>query len=198
MLKKEFKEIYEKIESLMSEALKYSAHPYRTFSLATVDDRMPNLRTVVLRDFSLDNRFLDCHSDLRSPKVDELKKNKKFSALFYSSEKKIQLRFKGTVEIFHKNSITKQRWDIVTPSSKRCYMGPFSPSESLKEYHANIPHEVKFKDPSDQESSDGYNNFVIIRCHFHEIDFLKLKYSGHQRCKFIFNEENIKVNWIAP
>ena len=63
---------------------------------------------------------------------------------------------------------------------------------------ANIPDEVKFKDPSDQESSDGYNNFVIIRCHFHEIDFLKLKYSGHQRCKFIFNEENIKVNWIAP
>jgi len=183
---------------LMSEALKYSGHPYRTFSLATVDDRMPNLRTVVLRDFSLDNRFLDCHSDLRSPKVDDLKKNKKFSALFYSSEKKIQLRFKGTVEIFHKNSITKQRWDIVTPSSKRCYMGPFSPSESLEEYHANIPDEVKFKDPSDQESSDGYNNFVIIRCHFHEIDFLKLKYSGHQRCKFIFNEENIKVNWIAP
>ena len=51
-MKKEFKEIYEKIESLMSEALKDSAHPYRTFSLATNDEKMPNLRTDVLRDFS--------------------------------------------------------------------------------------------------------------------------------------------------
>ena len=61
MLKKEFKEIYEKIENLMSEALKDSAHPYRTFSLATVDEKIPNLRTVVLRDFSLEENFLDCH-----------------------------------------------------------------------------------------------------------------------------------------
>ena len=198
MLKNEFKEIYEKIEQSMSNALKNSAHPYRTFSLASLDDKMPSLRTVVLRDFSIDDRFFDFHSDVRSPKINQLKKNNKFSALFYSSEKKIQLRFKGAVKIFHKNSITKQRWENITPSSKRCYMGPFSPSESLEEYHPNIPDDVKFKNPSDQESSVGYNNFVIIRCQFHEIDFLKLKYSGHQRCKFIFKKENVKVNWVAP
>tara|TARA_B100001173_G_scaffold116799_1_gene101217 strand:+ start:63 stop:659 length:597 start_codon:yes stop_codon:yes gene_type:complete len=198
MLIKEFQEIYEKIEQLARDALKNSAHPYRTFSLATIDDKMPSVRTVVLRDFSIDNRFFDCHSDLRSPKHKELKKNNKFSALFYSSEKKIQLRFYGRVEIFYKNSITKQRWSNLTPSSKRCYMGPFSPSKSLEEYHPNIPDNVKFKNPSDQESSNGYENFVIIRCHFHEIDYLKLKYSGHQRCKFIFDDTGIKVNWVAP
>ena len=198
MLKNEFKEIYEKIEQSMSNALKNSAHPYRTFSLASLEEKMPSLRTVVLRDFSIDDRFFDCHSDVRSPKINQLKNNNKFSALFYSSQKKIQLRFKGAVKIFHKNSITKQRWKNITPSSKRCYMGPFSPSESLEEYHPNIPDDVKFKNPSDQESSVGYNNFVIIRCQFHEIDFLKLKYSGHQRCKFIFNKENVKVNWVAP
>ena len=103
MLNKEFQEICEKIEQLMINALKNSAHPFRTFSLASIDDKMPSLRTVVLRDFSIDNRFLDCHSDIRSPKVDELKKNNKFSALFYSTEEKIQLRFKGKVEIFHNN-----------------------------------------------------------------------------------------------
>ena len=182
----------------MSEALTNSAHPYRTFSLATVDEKMPNLRTVVLRDFSLEENFLDCHSDLRSPKIKQLEKNKEFSALFYSSEKKIQLRFKGTVEIFHKNSITKQRWDNVTPSSKRCYMGPYSPSDILEEYHPNIPDNVQFQDPSDQDSISGYNNFVIIRCHFYEVDFLKLKYSGHQRCKLIFDKKKIDASWVAP
>tara|TARA_Y100001970_G_scaffold90089_1_gene113539 strand:- start:21 stop:617 length:597 start_codon:yes stop_codon:yes gene_type:complete len=198
MLKSEFQKIYDDIKLLMEKALENSNHPYRTFSLASLDEKAPNLRTVVLREFSFENYFFDCHSDIRSPKVIEFKKNNKFSALFYSTEKKIQLRFKGEVELLHKNSITKKRWEIVTPSSKRCYMGPFSPSESLEEYHPNIPDDVKFKNPSEEESSVGYNNFVIIRCHFHEIDFLKLKYSGHQRCKFIFDEEDIKVNWIAP
>jgi len=198
MLKREFKEIYKKIESLMSESLKDSSHPYRTFSLASIDEKMPNLRTVVLRDFSLEKNYFDCHSDLRSPKIKQLEKNKEFSALFYSYEEKIQLRFKGAVEIFYKNSTTKQRWDNITPSSKRCYMGPYSPSDILEEYHPNIPDNVQFQDPTDQDSISGYNNFVIIRCHFYEIDFLKLKYSGHQRCKFTFDKENINVSWVAP
>ena len=198
MLKKEFKEIYKKIESLMSESLKDSSHPYRTFSLASIDEKMPNLRTVVIRDFSLEKNYFDCHSDLRSPKIKQLEKNKEFSALFYSYEEKIQLRFKGAVEIFYKNSTTKQRWDNITPSSKRCYMGPYSPSDILEEYHPNIPDNVQFQDPTDQDSISGYNNFVIIRCHFYEIDFLKLKYSGHQRCKFTFDKENINVSWVAP
>ena len=197
-MKKEFIEIYETIDSLMSEALKNSSHPYRTFSLATIDGKIPSLRTVVLRDFSLENTYFDCHSDLRSTKIKQLEKNKKFSALFYSSKEKIQLRFKGIVEIFHKNSITKQRWENVTPSSKRCYMGPYNPSDVLEEYHPNIPDNVQFKDPTDQDSASGYNNFVIIRCHFYEIDFLKLKYSGHQRCKFVFDKEKINVSWVAP
>ena len=57
---------------------------------------------------------------------------------------------------------------------------------------------VQFKDPTDQDSLSSYDNFVIIRCHFYEIDFLKLKYSGHQRCKFIFDKEKINVSWVAP
>ena len=162
MKKKEFQEIYKNIDYLMSQALKDSSHPYRTFSLATVDEKTPSMRTVVLRDFSFDNQYFDCHSDLRSPKIKELNKNRNFSALFYSSEKKIQLRFNGTVKIFHQNSITKERWDKVTSSSKRCYMGPFSPSESLEKYHPNIPDNVQFKNPSDKDSEIGYNYFVII------------------------------------
>ena len=100
MLNKEFQEIYKNIELMMDEALKNSAHPYRTFSLASLEGKSPNLRTVVLREFSFENCFIDCHSDIRSPKINELRKNDKFSALFYSSEEKIQLRFKGRVEIF--------------------------------------------------------------------------------------------------
>ena len=198
MLNKEFQEIYKNIELMMDEALKNSAHPYRTFSLSSLEGKSPNLRTVVLREFSFENCFIDCHSDIRSPKINELRKNDKFSALFYSSEEKIQLRFKGRVEIFHKNNVTKERWKSVTPSSKRCYLGPYSPSEQLEKYHPNIPENVKFKNPSEDDSNVGYDNFVIIRCHFNELDYLKLKYSGHLRCKLVFEKKNINAFWLAP
>tara|TARA_Y100000748_G_C15379436_1_gene443085 strand:- start:304 stop:900 length:597 start_codon:yes stop_codon:yes gene_type:complete len=198
MLNSEFHEIYNNVKLLMEKALENSSHPYRTFSLASINDKTPNLRTVVLRDFSIENCFIDCHSDIRSPKINELKNNNKFSALFYSTEKKIQLRFKGKVEILHNNSSTKERWKSITPSSKRCYMGPYNPSHKLKEYHPNIPENAKFKNPSDEESNLGYKNFVIIRCYFKEIDYLKLKYSGHLRCKFVFDKKNVNAFWLAP
>jgi len=51
-MEKEFQNIYDEIVDLMENAISESAHPYRTFSLASVDDKSPKVRTVVLRDFS--------------------------------------------------------------------------------------------------------------------------------------------------
>ena len=52
-----------------------------------------------------ENNVLQFHTDLRSPKVDILKKNKNASLVFYDKEEKIQLRVKVTCEINNKNSI---------------------------------------------------------------------------------------------
>ena len=57
---------------------------------------------------------------------------------------------------------------------------------------------VKFKNPSEDDSNVGYDIFVIIRCHFNELDYLKLKYSGHLRCKLVFEKKNINAFWLAP
>ena len=197
-MEKEFQNIYNEIVDLMENAISESAHPYRTFSLASVDDKSPKVRTVVLRDFSKKNNYFEFHSDIRSPKLAELKNNNNFSALFYSSQTKVQIRFNGKTKVFYDCSETKKRWEQVTPSSKRCYMGPYSPSEPLSEYHPNIPESVQFKNPSDKESLIGYKNFVIVRCYFDKVDYLKLKYSGHFRCNFVLSKAKINAEWIAP
>jgi len=197
-MKKEFQNIYNEIVGLMQDAISESSHSYRTFSLASVDDKFPKVRTVVLRDFCTKNNYFEFHSDIRSPKLAELKKNNNFSALFYSSQTKVQIRYIGKTKVIYDCSETEKRWDKVTPSSKRCYMGPYSPSESLSEYHPNIPESVQFKNPSDEESLSGYKNFVIIRCYFDRVDYLKLKYSGHYRCNFTLNKNKIDAEWIAP
>lgn len=197
-MEKEFQNIYDEIVDLMKSALNDSSHTYRTFSFASIDEKSPKVRTVVLRSFSIKDNYFEFHSDIRSPKLSELKKNKNFSALFYSSETKVQIRFSGKVKTLYNCSETEKRWEQVTPSSKRCYMGPYSPSESLNEYHPNIPENFQFNNPSDEESSAGYKNFVIIRCFFDRLDYLKLKYSGHSRCCFKFYENDIIAEWIAP
>ena len=197
-MKKEFQEKLDDLKSLMKDALKDSKHSFRIFALGSSSNTKPNIRTVVLRDFSLNNRNIDCHSDIRSPKINELNQNNYVEAMFYCSDNKIQARISGNVEIIHNNKETLDRWNSLTESSKRCYLGPYSPSTMLESYHANIPDDFKFKNPTPEQSKIGYKNFVIIRIHFLKIDFLELKYSGHKRIKFDFSNKEISANWIAP
>ena len=62
------------------------------------------------------------HTDLRSQKVDILKKNKNASLVFYDKEEKIQLRVKVICEINNQNNITKEAWEKTQHISRRCYL----------------------------------------------------------------------------
>ena len=63
---------------------------------------------MVLRKSDKNNNVLQFHTDLRSPKVNILKKSKKASLVFYDKEEKIQLRVKVVCEINNKNSVAKE------------------------------------------------------------------------------------------
>ena len=52
--------------------------------------------------------LLQFHTDLRSPKVDILKRNKNASLVFYDKEEKIQLRVKVECEVNNQNSTTEE------------------------------------------------------------------------------------------
>ena len=62
---------------------------------------------VVLRKADQQNNFIQYHSDIRSSKIQKIKKNPKCSILFYGKEEKIQLRVKAECEINYNNDITK-------------------------------------------------------------------------------------------
>ena len=137
-------------------------------------------------------------AQLWSPKVKQLNVNSNFSALFYNPDTKIQLRFSGTTNILHKDESTQKRWIGISNSSRRCYLGPYSPSSTIEEDHPNIPDEFRFGDPKIEETEKGFENFVIVQCKFTSIDYLSLKYSGHSRCRFDFIGKNVSVCWLAP
>ncbi len=197
-MNKKFTEIYNSIDIDMTSAVSDYKDPFHLFSFANSSDNNPEIRTVVLRNFSIDKRIFEFHSDIRSPKIEQLNINPNFSALFYSPDKKIQLRFSGIVKILHKDTSTKKRWQGISSSSRRCYLGPYSPSSTIEIDHPNIPEDFRFGDPKKEETENGIENFVIVQCKFTSIDYLSLKYSGHSRCRFDFIGKNVSVCWLAP
>ena len=89
-------EFLNKIDSLLQKGVVNSNHPFHQFTLGTQGQDKIELRTVVLRQWRLNRRTLIFHTDIRSPKIKQLKKNNICSALFYSKEDKIQIRINDT------------------------------------------------------------------------------------------------------
>lgn len=71
-----------------------SRTPFHTPFVATLANGEVSLRTVVLRDTLPIERELRFHTDIRSPKWNELSINPSISALFYDASERIQLRVK--------------------------------------------------------------------------------------------------------
>ena len=90
----DFSEIKKKIWLMLDDAVTNRSSPFRIPVFVCGDQSDFDGRIVVLRKSDRTNNLLQFHTDLRSPKVDILKKNKNASLVFYDKEEKIQLRVK--------------------------------------------------------------------------------------------------------
>jgi len=188
-------DIYNRELEFLKDGIKNGKNPYHAFTLSTINNRCPESRTVVLRGFKTNPLTFFFNADYRSPKIQELKANKYCSALFYNQERRIQLRFKCEAFLHYQNDMSAKIWDNTALQSRKCYMGPYSPSKPLDEWHPNIPLEYLKKDPSEEHSKDGYINFIHIELKVSEIDVLELHHDGHIR----FTTKNGKdLYYIAP
>ena len=67
-------------------------HPFRYLTVATIGEQFPQVRTVVLRQFTADLEFL-VYTDARSSKVQELLEVPRVSLLFYHPKKEQYFQF---------------------------------------------------------------------------------------------------------
>ena len=115
-------EIQNKYWSMLEDAVTNRASSFRIpVFICSHQDEVEG-RIVVLRKSDKKNNLLQFHTDLRSPKIEILKKNNKASLLFYDKEEKIQLRVKAICEINNQNSITEESWKKTQHISRRCYL----------------------------------------------------------------------------
>jgi len=193
------KVIFENIKKLLSIGAKDRNNSFHTpiFSNNTSKNLIKS-RIVVLRKFNEENLVLNFHTDYRSPKIKDLKKNNLSIFVFYDSKIKIQLRIKSIVKIHNKNDVARESWNSTALSSRKCYLTLKSPSSITNIAEDGIPDHLKGVDPTKDESEIGYKNFTVVENKIQKIDWLHLASSGHRRLKIICEKNEQVFKWLIP
>ncbi len=173
-----------------------SRNPFHTPCVATLAYGEVSLRTVVLRKTLPEERELRFHTDIRSPKWNELLINPSISALFYDSEERIQLRVKGKAVLHHTDDLTAKAWQTTSLSSRKCYLTLHSPSSFTDSSTSGLSEEIEQEKFTLSESEAGYENFGIVSIQVQSIDWLWLNHAGHRRAFFDYSDGSFQ--WMIP
>ena len=189
-------EIQNKYWSMLNDAVTNRSSQFRIPVFMCAHQEEIDGRIVVLRKSDRENNLLQFHTDLRSMKVEIIKKNNKASLLFYDKEEKIQLRVKVDCEINNQNSTTEESWKKTQHISRRCYLTDSPPGTISDDPTSGMISKLEDFDYSMDQSEEGYKNFTVIRCKIKSIEWLYLAAKGHRRAKF--DLENNKDTWLVP
>ena len=193
------KAIFNNIKELLIIGAKDRKHSFHTPVFSNISyDNLNSSRIVVLRRFNEDSLTLNFHTDYRSPKINNLKKNNMSNFVFYDPKIKIQLRIKTISEIHYNDDVAKKAWLETRLFSRKCYLTKKSPSSLTNKAEDSIPEHLKGVDPTKDESEIGYINFSVIKNIIQEIDWLYLASSGHRRLKITFKNNKSIFEWVIP
>ena len=192
----DFSEIKKKIWLMLDDAVKNRASQFRIPTFICGYDNNIDGRIVVLRKSDQSNNLVQFHSDIRSDKIEILKKNPNASMLFYDKDEKIQVRLKVNCVINHKNEITKTSWDKTQHISRKCYLVDKGPGTVSDVPTSGLKPELDNFDYTKEQSEEGYKNFTVIQCNIRSIEWLYLAAKGHRRARF--DLKSSKDSWLVP
>lgn len=159
-------------------------HPFRYLTLATAGAQFPQVRTVVLRQFTADLEFL-VYTDVRSSKVQELLKVPRVSLLFYHSKKQVQVRVKALATIHVEDELAQEQWKRVSEKRRSEYQSKLEPGTQITAPEAGW------------ESSPDHTHFSVLKFSPLSIEVLQLSKTGHLRMQFDLASRWQGV-WLVP
>ena len=192
----DFNEIKKKIWLMLDDAITNRASQFRIPTFICGDQSDFDGRIVVLRKSDQLNNTVQFHSDIRSDKIEKLKKNPKAAMLFYDKDEKIQVRLKIECVVNHNNEITKESWSKTQHISRKCYLVDNGPGSESASPTSGLKPELDNFEFTLEQSEEGYKNFTVIQCKIKLIEWLYLAAKGHRRARF--NLETKKDTWLVP
>lgn len=152
-------------------------HAYRWPVVSTVAaDGGPDARIVVLRRFGPAARVLVFHTDVRSSKVADLRRDPRCTFLFYDPDDRLQLRVRTTVTLHHADDFARAEFDAQSKHNRASYASAGTPGADEP---PDSPFDYPPKPPVDE--SLAFANFLAVACVIDRIDALELHPSGHRR-----------------
>ena len=192
----DFNEIKKKIWLMLNDAITNRASQFRIPTFICGDQSDFDGRIVVLRKSDQLNNTVQFHSDIRSDKIEKLKKNPKAAMLFYDKDEKIQVRLKIECVVNHNNEITKESWSKTQHISRKCYLVDNGPGSESASPTSGLKPELDNFEFTMEQSEEGYKNFTVIQCKIKLIEWLYLAAKGHRRARF--DLETKKDTWLVP
>ncbi|MGD8257464.1 MAG: pyridoxamine 5'-phosphate oxidase family protein [Desulfobacterales bacterium] len=196
---------WDTLETILSEAWAMLGRGVSDFNdpfhwpvLATNAKGGINLRTVILRQFTLPERVLVCHTDARAEKVQEISKSANVSWLFYHPQKKVQLRISGQATLHANDQIAEDQWAATRITSRLNYCAAEPPGTPVNMPSYGLPDLLLKKVPSLLESERYRNNFMVIACRIDSMDWLMLGALGNRRARFDWDEKGSHATWLIP
>ena len=159
-------------------------HPFRYFTLSTIEDGQPKQRTVVLRK-TLPDSSLVFYTDHRTQKIKDIQKNPKFSALFYHPKKLLQIRVEGKAELITDAADIATYWHTVQQASR-------------KDYTTNIAPGTQIKNPDNVDYNPDENYFCPVKLIPTSIEYLRLTRPNHIRILFDKVNEDWSGEFLVP
>ena len=192
----DFNEIKKKIWLMLDDAITNRASQFRIPTFICGDQSDFDGRIVVLRKSDKLNNTVQFHSDIRSDKIEKLKKNPKAAMLFYDKDEKIQVRLKIDCVVNHNNEVTKESWSKTQHISRKCYLVDNGPGSESASPTSGLKPELDNFEFTMEQSEEGYKNFTVIQCKIKLIEWLYLAAKGHRRARF--DLETKKDTWLVP
>ena len=169
-------------------------HAWRTMALATVappdtagDAPVADVRSVVLREVTADERLLVFYTDSRSPKVAQLRAQPLATLMLWCPRLGWQLRLRARMAVDTGGLGVSSRW-------ARLKMHP-----AAQDYLSPLPPGAKLDTPAHQAPAapdrDSREHFAVVYVTIERIDWLELHAEGHRRAVFDVPGAG---RWVTP
>jgi pyridoxamine 5'-phosphate oxidase len=178
-----------RIWELLTQSVNSANAPFHQGVFASINDNIPEQRTVILRNVNRSEKTISFNTDMRSLKIEQLKINNSVSWLFYDKTLKIQLRMYANAMIHFDDIISELAWEKSRLSSKMCYTTQQKPGSFINEPEFI---EVNQTDVDSELLNFAHNNFAVINTKIYAIDFVFLNRKGNKRAYFDYESNTFQ------
>ena len=155
------------------------------------------VRTVVLRAVDRERRCVRFYTDLRSPKVVQIRNDPRAALVFQDSVRKVELRAEALVSLHRDDTLAQRCWTTLPAGKRREFAGaspPGSPAEEL-----SVPTEIGKTTSADTIDGAGWSNFAVADCRIGRLDWLESDSAGHRRAVFAWDRRGeLNATWLVP